>query len=266
MTTSTTIHEFEDAAALGRALATVIADDIQQRLPQTGRYILGCPGGRTPTSTYAALAQEVAARQLDLSGLIIAMMDDYVRWDGHRWQHIDIEAHNSCRKFAYQQIQAVLNAEIPAEHAIGKDNVWFPDPADPAAYDDRLRAAGGIDFFLLASGAGDGHVAFNPPGSPVTSGTRIVALAEQTRRDNLHTFPQFAGLDEVPTHGVTVGIATISEFSRAAAMILIGANKREAFAHLTAGTTYDPQWPATVYHLVHDAALWVDSGAGRQHQ
>ena len=38
-------------------------------------------------------------------------------------------------------------------------------PADPEGYEQRLADAGGIDLFLLASGAGDGHVAFNPPGA-----------------------------------------------------------------------------------------------------
>lgn len=264
MATTSRINEFKDAAGLGRALAATIADDIEARLPASGRYLLGCPGGRTPTTTYAALADELADRKLDLSGLVIVMMDDYVEWDGQQWAHIDAEAHNSCRRFARDEIQAVLNRGVEPGRGISDDHVWFPDPARPDEYDSRLHEAGGIDFFILASGEGDGHVAFNPPGSPASSGTRIVELAEQTRRDNLHTFPQFGGVEDVPTHGVTVGIATISGLSRAAGMILIGAHKREAFMRLTAGTTYDPAWPATVYHLVDNAALWVDISAGGQ--
>ena len=81
----------------------------------------------------------------------------------------------------------------------------MPDPADPEEYDKRIADVGGIDLFLLASGTSDGHVAFNPAGTPVGTRTRVVGLTEQTRRDNLTTFPTFGGLDEVPLYGVTVG-------------------------------------------------------------
>ena len=255
------IRQFADGAELGATLAAEIADRIERELAAGRRFVLGCPGGRTPMSTYAALADEVARRSIDLRQVVIAMMDDYVERAGDAWAHIPVDAHNSCRRFAYVDIQDVLNSGVAAEKRLPDENVWFPDAADPSAYDGRLRDAGGIDFFILASGAGDGHVAFNPPGSAVGSRTRIVELAEQTRRDNLATFPAYRGLDDVPTHGLTVGIATIAELSAAASMILIGADKQTAFRRLTSGDGYDPEWPATVWHLIPGAQLFVDDAA-----
>src|SRR5207237_3790602 len=117
--------------------------------------------------------------------------------------------------------------EIAAPLGIPEERVWLPDPQDPSAYDERIAAAGGIDLFLLASGASDGHVAFLPPGSPRDGGTSVVELAETTRTDNLATFPRFAALDEVPLHGVSVGLATIAG-ARAARLVLHGPGKREA--------------------------------------
>ncbi|MFV0374632.1 6-phosphogluconolactonase [Microbacterium sp.] len=259
--TPSPVRRFADAASLGRELAADIADRIERAASDGEGFVLGCPGGRTPMSTYAALADEFAARGLDLTGLVIAMMDDYVQPAGDGWGHIPADAHNSCRRFAREEIQAVLNAGVAEGLRIPDENVWFPDPAEPAAYDERLRAAGGVDFFILASGAGDGHVAFNPPGSDLDSRTRVVELAEQTRRDNLATFPDYRGLDDVPGHGVTVGIRTIAEQSRAAAMILIGGDKQDAFARLRQGEGYDPDWPATVYRLVPGALLYADAAA-----
>lgn len=255
------IRRFPDAGALGVSLASEIAERIEQKLAVGGRFVLGCPGGRTPTTTFAALADEVARREIDLRHVVIAMMDDYVESAGDAWVHIPVDAHNSCRRFAYVEIQGVLNAGVAPERRLPDENVWFPDASDPAAYDARLRVAGGIDFFILASGAGDGHVAFNPPGSPVDSRSRVVELAEQTRRDNLATFPAYRVIDDVPTHGVTVGIATIAELSTTAVMILIGADKRRAYERLTSGSGYDPDWPATVWHLISGGQLFVDDAA-----
>jgi glucosamine-6-phosphate deaminase len=258
---ATPIRQFDDATALGRAMARKIADLLEKTLVSKDRFVLGCPGGRTPSSTYVALADEISKRGIDRQKIIVAMMDDYVDRDGTTWAHIPGDAHNSCRRFAREEIQGVLNLGSMQGRELPDANVWFPDPKNPGAYDDRLKEAGEIDFFILASGAGDGHVAFNPPGSAADSRTRVVELAEQTRRDNLVTFPGYADIDDVPTHGVTVGVATIAELSSAGAMILIGADKRKAYANLTAGTEYLPQWPATVYHLIPGAELYVDTAA-----
>jgi glucosamine-6-phosphate deaminase len=240
------------------ALGLAVAEDIAARMAaQDGPLLLGCPGGRSPRPVYAALAGLAERRGLDLGRLVLVMMDDYLTPD---LRHVPDNLHYSCRRFARVEIQAVLNAGLPPARRIGDGQVWFPDPADPAAYDDRIAAAGGISLFLLASGAGDGHVAFNPPGSPADSRTRIVELAAQTRRDNLATFPDFGGLDEVPRHGVTVGIATIAA-ARASAMLLWGADKRAAFRHLSGARSYDPGWPATVWAACPEATLYADHAA-----
>jgi glucosamine-6-phosphate deaminase len=238
---------------LGEALARDIADRLEAR---SGAFLLGCPGGRSPRPVYAALAGLAAARGLDLSGLTLVMMDDYLT---PAMTPVPESAHFSCRRFARIEIQALLNRDLPPAHRIPDGNLWFPDPAAPDTYDARIATAGGIDLFLLASGAGDGHVAFNPPGSARDSRTRIVALAEQTRRDNLSTFPDFTALDEVPAHGVTIGIATIAA-ARASAMILWGQDKQIAFRRLAAGS-FDPSWPATAWLLCPDATLYADAAA-----
>src|SRR5690606_39244836 len=133
-----------------------------------------------------------------------------------------------------------------------------PDPADAANYDLRLADAGGVDLFLLASGAGDGHIAFNPPGSARDSLSRIVKLAEQTRRDNLATFPDFGSLDEVPTHGVTIGIGSIAELSKSVAMIVWGEAKRTAYRRIADARFYDPSWPATIVVECRQAEFHAD--------
>lgn len=245
------IRLYPSPEALGEALAQDIARRMQAK---PGPFLLGCPGGRSPKPVYAALAR----LKLDLSRLVLVMMDDYLT---PSLTHVPETAHYSCRRFARLEIQAVLNAPLPPSQRIPDAQVWFPDPANPKAYDQRIADAGGIDLFLLASGAGDGHVAFNPPGSAQGSRTRITPLADQTRRDNLATFPEFRDLAEVPTHGVTVGIATIAE-ARASAMILWGRDKRLAFQRLAQAQTYDPAWPATAWRLCPDATLYADQAAG----
>jgi glucosamine-6-phosphate deaminase len=124
----------------------------------------------------------------------------------------------------------------------------------------RIAAAGGIEVFLLASGASDGHVAFLPPGSPAGGHTAVVPLAESTRRDNLATFPRFTSLDEVPARGVSVGLATIAG-ARSLRLVLHGAGKRDSAARLLALDGFDESWPASIVHAHPDAQIWIDEEA-----
>jgi glucosamine-6-phosphate deaminase len=89
----------------------------------------------------------------------------------------------------------------------------------------------------------------------------VVELAEPTKRDNLATFPDFAGLEEVPRYGVTVGVATIRDQSRRAVMVAHGAGKAEAARRLIAAEAYDPSWPATVVSDCARPALYLDEAA-----
>jgi glucosamine-6-phosphate deaminase len=253
---------FTDPGSLGRALAAEIADGIELAAREGRRYVLGCPGGRSPLSTYAALADEVAARSADLGHVVIVMMDDYVvRDEAGRFRRVGADLPYSCLRFGRVEIAGRLSAAAGSGRGIRPDRLWVPDPQDPTAYDERIADAGGIDLFVLATGASDGHVAFNPAGSAASTTTRVVELAEPTKRDNLATFPDFAGLEEVPRYGVTVGVATIREHSRRAVMVAHGAGKAEAALRLVAAEAYDPSWPATVVSDCARPALYLDEAA-----
>jgi glucosamine-6-phosphate deaminase len=255
---TTTVHVLPDPVALGEALAAEIVAGIGAAGAAGRRYLLGCPGGRSPQTTYQALARRVTG--MDLGHVVIVMMDDYLlpSPDGG-WQRAPADAHYSCERFAREDIAGLLNAT--AARPIPPDQVWLPDPADPPAYETRIAAAGGVDLFLVASGASDGHVAFNPPGTPLDQGPWTVPLAETTRRDNMATFPDFASLDAVPTHGVSVGLGTIVRQSRSVRLVIHGHGKRTAAARVLGATGFDPAWPATFIHGCPDASIWLDAAA-----
>jgi glucosamine-6-phosphate deaminase len=211
------VRHFADAQELGRTLAAEIV--------RAAPALLGCPGGRSLLTTYRALP--------DLRETTAVLMDEYVPVP-------PTSAHYSCRGFGEREIRA--------------RELWVPNPEDPEAYDERIEAAGGIDIFLLASGASDGHVAMLGPGSPRGGRTSLVQLAEATRRDNLATFPEFTSLDEVPTRGVSVGLGTIED-ARALRLVVHGPDKRAATERLLRLDRYDPDWPVSIVHEHDDAEI-----------
>jgi glucosamine-6-phosphate deaminase len=257
---------FDGPEAVGRALAALIADRIAAA--GAGRsFLLGCPSGRSPWTTYVSLAREVAARRLDLTGLVIVMMDEYVERDDRTGEmhRIDATAPHSCLRFGQTEIVDRLNAAVGPGRGISPDRYWIPDPAAPGDYDRQIADHGGVDLFILASGAGDGHVAFNPPGTGPDTATRVVRLAEQTRRDNLHTFPSFGDdIDRVPHYGVTVGVGTIRRQSKQVVMVAHGELKARAVRRVALADSYQPEWPATVLADCANPLLFVDAAAATE--
>ena len=249
--------------AIGEALAQRILERIERARETGSHFLLGCPTGRTPRPIYRAMSRRLGATGQNLSHLVLVMMDEYLVEGDHGLESAPDDRPWSCHHFAREEIAAPLNEALSRANRIADDSIWFPDPSDPQAYDDRIESAGGIDFFILASGASDGHVAFNPPGSARHSRTRIIQLSEETRRDNLQTFPAFGVLAQVPAHGISVGIGTIA-FAKEAVMVVWGEGKRLTLSRIVSASRYEPAWPATVIHDCAVGEIWSDIAAATQ--
>lgn len=251
---------FDSPDAIGTEVASRILAGITAAEREGRRYLLGLPTGRTPRPVYAAMARALTAAPRSLAHVTLVMMDEYLVETPSGFAYALASGAPSCHEFTRVEIAGALNAPLTSAQRLSDENLWFPDPREAGEYDDDITIAGGIDFFLLASGAGDGHVAFNAPGSARDSRSRIVTLGEQTRRDNLLTFPALGTVDRVPKFGTTVGIATILA-AREAVMVAWGEGKRETVQRMRAASSFDPAWPATVIHECAMGELLVDRAA-----
>lgn len=250
---------FDTPQELGEYAASRVLERLQEGLSKRGCMTLGCPGGRSALSTYSALARMLAQQPFDGARLHLLMMDEYVERREGQWQAYPEEMHFSCTGFGEIFIRRQLNTGL--ERAIPRENLHVPDANNPGRYDDLIAELGGIDAFLLASGQSDGHVAFNPPGTPFEATTRHVELAPTTRKDNMQTFPDFRHLDEVPSFGVSVGPVTIARHSRSAFLILSSSAKGLALRNVLNTRTYDPIWPASVVRECNNAEILADREA-----
>jgi glucosamine-6-phosphate deaminase len=90
-----------------------------------------------------------------------------------------------------------------------------------AAYEEKIRNAGGIELFLGGVGP-DGHIAFNEPGSSLASRTRVKTLAEDTIRANSRFFNN--DVSQVPKMALTVGVQTVLD-AREVVIVVTGPHK-----------------------------------------
>jgi glucosamine-6-phosphate deaminase len=105
------------------------------------------------------------------------------------------------------------------------------DPTPAAArYDQEISRRGGFDLAVLGIG-GNGHIAFNEPGSAMDSRTRVVELSPATVEQ------ASAYWDDklpIPDRAMTVGIGNLIE-SRRIVLLASGTTTAEALASALEG-------------------------------
>ena len=93
--------------------------------------------------------------------------------------------------------------------------------AECQAYEDKIASYGGIQLFLGGIGP-DGHIAFNEPGSSMTSRTRVMYLNDETVQANSRFFD--GDTSKVPKSSLTVGVGTVMD-SKEVLIICTGGSK-----------------------------------------
>ena len=243
---------------IGIYLAEHIIKKIWEANQRGFYFLLGCPSGRSLQSTYNMLGKAAFKENVDLSKLIIVMMDEYVVKSSNGFKLCDDKSHFSCYRYAHKEIMKNINSYLQENMQVKKENIWIPDVSNPGEYDEKIRNTGGIDIFLTASGASDGHVAFNPPGTALHSKSRIIPLADSTRLDNMKTFSKFADIKDVPLYGISVGLGTIADNSKEVILVAHGKQKKNTYGKLNQIGEFSEKWPASFIFNCNNAKLLVD--------
>ena len=230
-------------------IGTVAADAISALLQRKPDAVLGLATGSSPLAIYDELVSRCAAGQISFNQVRGFTLDEYVGLPAEhpeRYRNVIDNVFVSRVDFAPGAVQ-------------GPDGLAADIPAACAAYEQAIRAAGGIDLQILGIGT-DGHIGFNEPGSSLASRTRIKTLTAQTRSDNARFFDD--DIDAVPTHCLTQGLATILD-ARHVVLVATGRQKAEAVHHLVEGAV-SAMWPGSVLqHHPHVTVLLDDAAARR---
>ena len=210
--------------------------------------VLGLATGSSPLGLYREIGEAVAHGRVDFSRTHGFALDEYVGLPpGHP---------EGYRQVLLREVCAVIGLSPERLNVPDGSGSDLPDlMAAAAAYEERMRALGGVDVQILGIGA-NGHVGFNEPGSAMASRTRVKRLSARTRRDNARFF---TGLDDVPTHCVTQGLGTILD-ARRLVLIATGDSKAEAVAAALEGPL-TASLPASVLQWHPDAVVCLDEAA-----
>ena len=202
------------------AVALRAADIITELLQRKPDAVLGLATGSTPLGLYAELIRRHREEGLDFSKVTTFNLDEYYGLAPNHPQSYSY----FMRRNLFDHIN-VPDSQINIPSGLAKNvEAWCE------SYERRIREAGGIDIQVLGIG-GDGHIAFNEPGSSLGSRTRIKTLTRQTIEDNQRFFgPE----EQVPHFAITMGVGTILE-AKVCLIMATGEKKAKIWAEFIEG-------------------------------
>ena len=236
-----------DYAQLSRWAAEYVAGKINAAKPTAEKpFVLGCPTGSSPLGLYMHLIGLYKAGKVSFKNVVTFNMDEYVglpeehpeSYHSFMWNnffnHIDIKKENV---HILNGNAADLNAEC-------------------AAYEEAIKAAGGIDLFMGGIGP-DGHIAFNEPFSSLSSRTRVKSLTTDTIIANSRFFEN--DVTKVPRTAMTVGVGTVMD-AREVLIVCNGHGKARALQHAIEGAV-SQEWTISALQMHPHAIIVCDEAA-----
>lgn len=228
-----------DAQAVALRAAALVEEQVQSK----AGCVIGLAAGATPLALYAQLTDR--RRGLDFSRTTVFGLDEYLGLDGSHPAScaLTLRTHFTDKAGISPSRTHLLDGMAQGDLA-----------AYCAAYEERIRAAGGLDLQILGLGV-NGHIGFNEPGCGLAGRTRLVGLRRSTRATNA---PIFAPAP-VPEAALTTGIGTIME-ARRIILLATGPSKADAVAKMVEGPV-TALVPASALQLHPNAVVVLDEAA-----
>ncbi|KAF4319485.1 hypothetical protein BBO99_00005634 [Phytophthora kernoviae] len=239
------IEENEDRVA--KWAATYLRTRINDFKPTAERpFVLGLPTGNSPLLTYKKLVEFHRAGELSFKHVVTFNMDEYVgiplthpeSYHSFMWnnffQHVDIERENV----------HILNGNASDLEVECNE------------YERKIAEAGGIELFLGGIGP-DGHIAFNEPGSSLSSRTRVKTLAYDTVVANSRFFDN--DVSKVPKMALTVGVGTVMDAHEVVIIITGIAKSYALYKVVEEGVNH--MWTVSMVQLHKKSCIVCDEDA-----
>ena len=203
-----------------------------------GAHTFGLATGSTPETLYS----NIVASDLDFTDKVSVNLDEYVGLSGEDDQ-----------SYRYFMNSHLFDAK-PFKETFVPNGKAEDLEAECKRYDEVI-ATHPIDIQVLGIGQ-NGHIGFNEPGTPFDVTTQVVELTESTINANKRYFDK---VEDVPTHALSMGIASIMK-SKKIILMAFGEAKADAVKGMIDGeVTVD--LPASVLQNHDDVVVIVDEEA-----
>lgn len=229
-----------------RATADAAARFVGRALSATPGLVLGLPTGRTPIPFYRALVDLHHRGGASFRRATTFNLDEFS----------GIGASHPGSYHAYMARHLFDHVDLPRRRRHLFDGLARPWRAEVAKFEAALRAAGGLDLAIVGIGA-NGHLGFNEPADRLMARSHRVRLSRESRRANVDLYD--GRLADVPTHALSMGIATILG-ARAVLLLATGAAKAAIVGRAFDGPV-TTRVPASLIQAHPNAVVVLDRAA-----
>lgn len=236
-----------DYDRVSRWAANYVASRINEANPTPEKpFVLGCPTGSSPLGMYRELIKLNKEGKVSFRNVVTFNMDEYC----------GIPRNHEQSYYTFMWTNFFSHIDILPENVnILNGNAESPEE-ECKKYEEKIASYGGIDLFLGGVGP-DGHIAFNEPGSSLTSKTRMKTLTQDTVIANSRFFDNDVNL--VPKTALTVGVGTIMA-AKSVLLIVNGYNKARALKHGVEGGI-SQMWTISALQMHPKALIVADEDA-----
>ena len=231
---------FPDYDAMSEAAAEAVASMLRDK-PDA---VFMVPTGTTPLGMYRRLVEVHRNEGLSFARATFFNLDEYLG--------LPPDHPASYHVYMQETFYGLVDADPSRVHV--PDGAAADPEEECERYERMIREAGGVDLCVLGIGR-NGHIGFNEPGASFASRTRVVRLAESTRKVNATDFED----DRAPECAISVGMATISEAWKVL-LLASGENKARAVAAALEGEVSE-EVPASALRNHSDVQFLVDRDA-----
>lgn len=230
--------EQEDAAVV---LVDEIISAVNEKASKGEKCVMALSASSACIQVYEDLVKAYENGKLSFKNVKVFSTDEYYPLDKD-----ELQSHYRFLKEYLFDLVDIAAEDIHCLDSMPKENIDLYC----AEYEKAIVACGGIDILITSS------MGSNEPGSPYNSRTREITFNHSTR---VAAASDFFGVEDVPLHGLTMGIETLLDAKKVYFMAW-GEGKASSIKKLVEGEVND-QFPSSYFQTHNNIQIIIDEAA-----
>lgn len=225
-------------------MSDIAAELVIQKVSKQPTATITLPTGNTPLGMFDRLVTAVEEKRVSFEQCLLFEMDDYFR--------IPMDDERLLYHWLYRAFIEPTKIPLTRVHRFQTDSIA---EQEVQRMTQLLEDAGGLDLAVIGLGP-NGHIAYNEPHSQLDQPVQVVTLAAESRMSSIDYLADDA---PVPTHGITLGLATIIA-AKQIIMLVSGERKANILQEMLTGPVSEAL-PGTLLRDAPHVTLIADQAA-----
>jgi len=240
---------FSDSNEGAKSVAQTIATLIREKEKEGERCVLGLSGGSSPLEVYDELVRMHNEEGLSFADVVVFNVSEFFPvYEGERHSNAHL-----LRSYLLDKVDFKLENFYTPDSTVNRSNVYD----FCRHYEELIEQHEGLDLVLVSVGL-VGNIAYNEPGSQISTLTRLMLLDNESQRD-LQRY--YSSISEVPSSAITIGLSTLLN-AKQVILLAWGEHKSAILKEIIEGKT-DDAVPASFLQLHKNAMAAIDLSAAQ---